>query len=357
VVIDRPDAAPGATPTRGCPRPLTDAAADERGADPAATMPGRLVSTPGGTRLFVRRHVSTGATGAQRPPVLYVHGATFPSGLSVGYPLGGRSWADELAAAGLDVWAFDFRGFGRSDRYPQQDADPGGTGPLGRAVGPGGAGEQLLAVLEHVVTVRGGGRVSLLAHSWGTLVAGLAAAARPDVVDRLALFGPITRREPGRRTGPHGLGGWYPLTAREQHDRFVGDVPAGLSPVLTREFDRWARDWLATDPTAAARRPASVRVPAGPSADIAAAWSGHLPYDPAGVQAPTLVVRGAWDSRTTDADAAWLLGALTRAPLRRHVKIRRGTHLLHLEAGRHALHRETAAFLLGHTDPPAAPST
>lgn len=324
--------------------------------DPAASMPGRLMSTSDGTRIFVRRHAHAGTARAHQPAVPYVHGATFSSGLSVGYPLGGRSWADELAAAGLDVWAFDFRGFGRSDRYPQQDADPAVTAPLGRAAGPGGAGEQLLAVLEHVVAVRGGGRVSLLAHSWGTLVAGLVATARPDLVDRVALFGPITRRESRGGTGSHGLGGWYPLTTREQYDRFVGDVPAGQPPVLTDEFDRWARDWLATDPTAADRRPAAVRVPAGPSADIAAAWTGRLPYDPAGVRAPTLVVRGEWDSRTTDADAAWLLGALTPAPLRRHVKIRRGTHLLHLEAGRHALHRETAAFLLGHTDPRHRPS-
>jgi len=38
-------------------------------------------------------------------PVLYVRGATFPSALSVGYDLGGRSWADRLHSHGFDVWA------------------------------------------------------------------------------------------------------------------------------------------------------------------------------------------------------------------------------------------------------------
>ena len=51
--------------------------------------------------------------------VLYVHGGTFPSGLSIAHRFDGRSWADELAAAGFDVWGLDFHGFGRlSDPYP-----------------------------------------------------------------------------------------------------------------------------------------------------------------------------------------------------------------------------------------------
>ena len=42
-----------------------------------------------------------------------------------------------------------------------------------------------------------------------------------------------------------------------------------------------------------------------------------------------------------DADAAWLFAAFTGSPIRRDVKISRGTHLLHLEASRYALYRET----------------
>ena len=51
---------------------------------------------------------------AAGPPVLYVHGATFPAALSVGYRFAdGISWEDSLQAAGFDVWSFDFAGFGR----------------------------------------------------------------------------------------------------------------------------------------------------------------------------------------------------------------------------------------------------
>ncbi len=285
------------------------------------------------------------------PAVLYVHGATFPSGLSVAYPFDGRSWADELCATGLEVWAFDFAGFGSSPRYPAQDADPTGVAPLGRAPE---AAAQLVQVLEHVVSARGGGRVSLLAHSWGTIAAGLAAARRPELVDRLLLFAPITRRTLSGLPDPASLGGWYSLTVQAQHERFVEDVPSGHPPVLTRQFDQWAQDWLDTDPTSRTRDPASVRTPSGPRADIIAAWSGDLAYDPYLIQAPTCIVRGEWDSLCTDGDANGLLDALTGAPLHRDIQIAGGTHLMHLESSRHALYREASSFLLGTETSPVA---
>jgi hypothetical protein len=45
--------------------------------------------------------------------------------------------------------------------------------------------------------------------------------------------------------------------------------------------------------------------------------------------------------------------ALRASPLRRDVKISRGTHLMHLEESRSTLYRETEAFLDGHDRAPA----
>ena len=59
------------------------------------------------------------------------------------------------------------------------------------------------------------------------------------------------------------------------------------------------------------------------------------------------IVRGAWDSMCTDTDAAWLFDAFSAAPIKRDVKLSRGTHLMHLEAGRAALYRATEDFLAG----------
>src|SRR5213593_2787332 len=76
-----------------------------------------------------------------------------------------------------------------------------------------------------------------------------------------------------------------------------------------------------------------VNIPAGPQADIAAAWSGALAYEPARITAPTLIVRGEWDGVCDDRDAAWLLHRLGSRD-KRDVKLPRGTHLMHLEHGR-----------------------
>jgi hypothetical protein len=43
-----------------------------------------------------------------RRAVLYVHGATFPSALSIAHRFDGASWRDALGEAGFDVWGLDF---------------------------------------------------------------------------------------------------------------------------------------------------------------------------------------------------------------------------------------------------------
>jgi pimeloyl-ACP methyl ester carboxylesterase len=96
-----------------------------------------------------------------------------------------------------------------------------------------------------------------------------------------------------------------------------------------------------------------VKVPSGAFEDIFDAWAGELAYDPGVVRAPVAIIRGEWDSMCTDADAAWLFNALAASPIRRDIKIGRATHLMHLEASRYALYRETEAFLLGRDLTPA----
>lgn len=261
-------------------------------------------------------------------PVLYVHGATFPAALSVGYRFAGRSWADDLQVRGHDVWAFDFAGYGRS-------APPGDGGRAPEAAA------QIARVIGHVRAATGHDRISIVAHSWGTIAACRFAADHPEAVDRLVLFGPIARRETAR---PGPIRRWREITLADQLARFVEDVPPGHPPVLLEpDLAQWGPAWLATDPQAKDRTPPAVRVPGGPAADIQAAWSGALAYDPARVTAPVLIVRGAWDSLTTDDDAAWL---------RRHlggwagdVVVPEATHLMHLERGRDGLFAAAADFL------------
>src|SRR6202046_1569474 len=74
-----------------------------------------------GLKLFVRYLPAQNSTDTPRRAVLHVHGATFPSALSIAHRFDGRSWRDALNDAGFDVWGLDFYGFGDSDRYPEMD--------------------------------------------------------------------------------------------------------------------------------------------------------------------------------------------------------------------------------------------
>ena len=124
-------------------------------------------------------------------------------------------------------------------------------------------------------------------------------------------------------------------------------MPAGAPPVLLRRhFDEWAERYLDVDPGSRTRSPASVKVPSGAFQDIFDAWSGELAYEPRFVRAPLAIIRGEWDAYCTDQDARWLFDEFSASPVKRDIKIGRGTHLMHLETSRFALYRETATSLL-----------
>jgi pimeloyl-ACP methyl ester carboxylesterase len=283
--------------------------------------------------LFVRRQAGP------RAPVLYVHGATFPSALSVGFDLGDGSWLDDWNGRGFDAWAFDFAGFGESGRYAAMSEPADRHPPLGRAP------EAARQVADVVALIRRetGRPVSLVAHSWGSAPAALATIAVPEAIDRLILFAPIARRNGGVVAA---LTAWADVPNAAQYARFVEDVPKDHPPVLVG-FDRWAPAYLASDSEAAQRTPPAVRIPNGPRADNAEAWAGRLSWDPARLTRPIAIVRGTWDSLCRDGDAATILDSATAAPSRHDRKLEAGTHLMHLETGRRRLYEAVGRALKG----------
>jgi pimeloyl-ACP methyl ester carboxylesterase len=302
-------------------------------------IPGPRPDTP----LFLRRLAGSARGGGGA--VLYVHGATFPSGLSIAHRFDGRSWRDALCEAGFDVWGLDFYGFGQSGRYPQMDEPADANTPLCLAED---AATQLAAAVRFILEHEGASSLSLIAHSWGSMAAGRFAGEHPALVDRLVLFAPIARREPPhaapRPDGP----AWRIVSAEDQWARFVEDVPPGEAPVLSKiHFDDWARRYVDSDPQSRSRDPAAVKIPTGPFVEILRAWNGELAYEPEQVSAPVAIIRGAWDSLVTDADARWLFDTFSHSPIKRDIKIGRATHLMHLETMRAALWRESITFLLG----------
>ena len=301
----------------------------------------RIPSPQRGLSLFLRYLPPSRATGLRRT-VVYVHGGTFPSSLSIAHRFDGRSWRDALCDAGFHIWGLDFHGFGESDPYPEMREPAEAHLPLGRA---GECSRQLEAAVRFICDHHALTRLSLIAHSWGSIVAGDFAVRCPELIERLVLFGPIARRDAqGERQR---LTGWRLVSLQDQWERFVADVPVGAEPVLSqRHFDVWGERYLDGDPASRTRTPAAVKVPSGAFQDIYDARAGELAYDLGKVRAPVAIIRGEWDGMCCDADARWLFDGLSASPLRRDTKIGRATHLMHLEENRFALYREAETFPL-----------
>ena len=294
-------------------------------------------------RLFLRQLGPSPALPGR--VVLYVHGATFPSGLSIAHRFEGRSWRDALCDAGFSVWGLDFYGFGHSDRYAEMDAPADANPPLGLAAD---AAAQLGVAVRFILDRENLASLSLITHSWSSMAAGRFASEHPALVDRLVLFAPIAQRDPPREAPRPNGPAWRIISVEDQWARFVEDVPPGEPPVLSRVyFDDWAQRYLDSDPGSRTRDPAGVKTPSGPFVEILRAWNGELAYEPARISAPVAIIRGAWDRLVTDADARWLFDAFSHSAVKRDIKIGRGTHLMHLETMRAALWRESATFLLG----------
>jgi pimeloyl-ACP methyl ester carboxylesterase len=305
-----------------------------------------LLDLPGTPRLQMRR---LGRKGGK--PVLYIHGATFPSALSVGYRFAdGKAWEDSLHAAGFDVWALDFEGFGGSARPAAfgmaADASPIPLRSLDAA-------QQIARAVQFVRAQTGKDRISMIAHSWGGVPAARYAGDHASTLDKLVLFAPALHRPATATPQPMGnnlpnpanIPAWRNLTVGEQFARFVNDTPKGHANVLAEPtLDHWGPAWLATDANAMKHTPPAVQVPTGPQADIMALWTGADLYDPAAIIAPTLIVRGEWDSVCSAADVERLQSRMKAKTVVSQV-IPTSGHLAHLETNRAALWAKVNDFL------------
>jgi len=298
----------------------------------------RIPSGIGTLNLFLR-HVGT-ADARQGPPVLILHGATFPSGNAAAWKIGGRSWMDDLAAHGYDVYALDFLGYGESDKYPQMSSDDPNGPPLGDVAA---MVEQVDRAVAAIGARRPGATVNLIAHSAGTFAAARYVELHPERVARLVLFGAPTPSGEDH-AGEQRSVRYVQVTADDQLQSFEPRVrKAGrLDPEM---FSAWAAAYLATDSKSHTRQPASVRVPAGMVAALDDMRRlGKLPYDPARITTPTLVIQGEWDAVTPPSQGMWLFEHLA-SPLKRLVVLSQGGHRLHLERSRLQLYDEVRDFL------------
>jgi pimeloyl-ACP methyl ester carboxylesterase len=214
----------------------------------------------------------------------------------------------------------------------QADAHP----PLGRAAE---ATSQIESAVRFIREHTGAARISIVAHSWGTLPAGRFAATRGELVEGLVLFGPLVDRHGPPQEEPEAPTAFTEIGREAQRASFNLGVPQGTRPPFDdTDFKAWADLYFA------AGHGGVVRVPSGPLADAADADRGVLPYAPEAIRAPTLLVRGSWDAVSTADDVESLLDRLG-APRRLAITLAGGTHRMHLEPARRDLFRAVDAFL------------
>ena len=209
------------------------------------------------------------------------------------------------------------------------------------------AAQEIALAVDYLRQQRGIKAVHVVAHSWGTIPAATFAAAHPASLTSLTLFGPVTP-VPGDTGKPDArAGAWWSITAQQRYRqlRFTGVLPPDLV-LLEPAVDRsWAAEFDASAPHAAGDAAGELRIPAGPLADIEAAQAGHYPYAASSITAPVFAVYGDYDTIATDAETPAFLARFTGSPMKWRLRIDHGTHVMHLERGRHALYESVAAFI------------
>ncbi|WP_298093305.1 alpha/beta fold hydrolase [uncultured Sphingomonas sp.] len=293
-----------------------------------------------GLKLFLRnkRPVDRDTTGS----LLLVHGATFPSLSLFDVDVGGFSFMDALAEAGIDAWALDVRGYGGSTRPAPMNEEPSNSTPLARAVD---AADDVASALAHIRSLRSPSRVGLLGMSWGGSIAGIHASRHHDL-DALILVAPLWLSSiPLRFDGGAPITSHRVVDAATYRTAWVGSAPEAQRDGLLPEgwFQRWVEVTEATDPDAPA---GYLRAPSGAVADVREHWTAGRPlYDPAAITTPTLVIRGSWDVDVRRDMALDLVDRLTSARDRAYLEVAGGTHMMLMEPVRKTAFGQIVSYL------------
>jgi pimeloyl-ACP methyl ester carboxylesterase len=304
------------------------------------------VPSADGIHIYVRNTRPADLT-SFRPErtLLFVHGATYPSDTMFDLKIDGESWMDSIARRGYDVYSMDVRGYGRSTRPPEMDRPARDSSPV---VTTDDGVSDFGAVVDHIRERRGVLRVILMGWSWGTVITGAFAAANPDKVERLVMYAPLwLRRIPGGLRVDGQMGAYRAVTFEAAKQRWLTGVAAERQKDLIPPgvLEAWWNANMEADPVGAKMTPPAVRAPNGLLVDALKYWEADTRYyDPSTIQAPTLLVVGAWD---VDTPAYMSQAILTRLGSRhkRLVIIGEGTHHLMLERNRTQMFREVQTFL------------
>ncbi|GAA4338273.1 hypothetical protein GCM10023144_35070 [Pigmentiphaga soli] len=305
----------------------------------------RITGAASGCPLYVRRKRLAGQDKAPGERIVVcVHGATYPSSGTFDLPLDGVSWMDDLARAGFDVHALDMAGYGGSGSWAAMQEAAAERAPL---LPTADAVADLAGLVDHLLQSHGAARLSLLGWSWGSSVAAAYAARHPAKVANLVLHAPQWIRQTPSMINTSGkLGAFRTVTSADAIERWIGAIPEAQRAATAPQA--WQDAWVEANfaPAAGNGGQKTLRAPNGVLKDNAEYWAaGKALYDPAAIEARTLLILGEWDRDTPPYMAQEVFGRLANAAEKRLVILGGGTHMMMLERPRHRLFDETRLFL------------
>jgi pimeloyl-ACP methyl ester carboxylesterase len=265
------------------------------------------------TAVYVREVVRAGTALRGKPSanrmVLFVHGAGTPGSVAFDAPYADYSWMEYLARAGFDTFAMDMTGYGRSTR-PAAMNDPCNLASEQQlALSPGGATEpcapsylrqmttiesdwnDLGAVVDHLLALRGVKQLSMVSWSLGGPRAAGYASQHPDKVGKLVLLAPAyTRDGAGKPAQVPANGVAMNIQSRDDlaalWNRQVGCSGQYEQPM----FDAVWAAMVETDPVGATWGPGVRRAP------VVTSWGFNQAMVSA-MRTPTLMVTGEHDKQ------------------------------------------------------------
>jgi pimeloyl-ACP methyl ester carboxylesterase len=308
---------------------------------------------PGGGNLSLHRRVAKPlAAGAANRVVLLLHPLDIPN--AEAFNVSGYSLIDYLAARGYDVWATEYRGFGRSSPAPEAFDAKRQRLPTPRLED---TVSDVREAIDTVLSTTGAGTLELVGYGYGGLVAGAVAEQVPDKLSRLVLYGTAFAFKIGKggaQLAKQPLeskpGVLNPKLADEQVIDWESSTLAAWQKMMAgkplaepQAIEAVAAAFHATDYVDTANGQHTVRRPIGPALDMYRVWSNKPLFNAGKIRVPTLIVRGDLDLYA-DPD---LSRQLSGTKIVREIVVKDATHWMLYEKSHEQVFAETDRFLSG----------
>jgi pimeloyl-ACP methyl ester carboxylesterase len=275
----------------------------------------------GGIKLYVWEKYSGDPSG--KPVVVLAHGSATAGKESFDLQVPGKpsySLMDFLAKQGFDVFALDTRGFGRST-HPDVHMTTKE------------ASDDLNAVVDYILKLRGTQKVHLLAWSWGTQYSGMFISAYPEKLAKYVSYAQMHVASPDLAKRRARIDAF-------RKNPYVNIPEAGWKPRFTSMTPAEVNESEVVDAYAKAATQVELKSPTGPQLDMVTI----MPMvNPKLITVPTMIIHGEYDDV---ADLDGLLPFFQALPnsYKRYVVVPKAGHMMHLQKGHQLFQHEVASF-------------